>query len=238
MIHQFKSVESTQENAKELVAKGEFSHLDAVRAEVQSAGRGRQGKEWLSGSGNLYTSIFLKEFSLPLTWIPHWIGVSTLQALKQLGFSDQVLKLKWPNDLYWNSDHKVGGILCEKVEQGVIAGVGINIHSAPSLQDRKCASLNEICGGGLPLGFAHSLLDTLIQVLQYEPSPSSLRDAYDRASLYKKGDVIQWKDVASGIPGQGEVMGLGDHGELQVCLESGQIKSLFSEEISGLNQKG
>ena len=41
-------------------------------------------------------------------------------------------RIKWPNDLFYNT-RKIGGILVEQRESTIIAGIGINVASAPTL---------------------------------------------------------------------------------------------------------
>ncbi|WP_029920846.1 bifunctional biotin--[acetyl-CoA-carboxylase] synthetase/biotin operon repressor [Nevskia soli] len=108
----------------------------ALFAELQTAGRGRRGREWRSPFGaNLYLSL---AWSFP-TWPPQLsalslaVGVACARALRKAGL-DQVM-LKWPNDLRIGND-KLGGILIEqRGEAGgacrVVIGIGINVSMSP-----------------------------------------------------------------------------------------------------------
>ena len=104
----------------------------ALFAELQTAGRGRRGREWRSPFGaNLYLSL---GWSFP-AWPPQLsalslaVGVACARALRKTGLH-QVM-LKWPNDLRVGDD-KLGGILIEqRGEAGgacrVVIGIGINV---------------------------------------------------------------------------------------------------------------
>ena len=104
----------------------------ALFAELQTAGRGRRGREWRSPFGaNLYLSL---GWSFP-AWPPQLsalslaVGVACARALRKAGLR-QVM-LKWPNDLRVGED-KLGGILIEqRGEAGgvcrVVIGIGINV---------------------------------------------------------------------------------------------------------------
>ena len=104
----------------------------ALFAELQTAGRGRRGREWRSPFGaNLYLSL---GWSFP-AWPPQLsalslaVGVACARALRHTGLH-QVM-LKWPNDLRVGDD-KLGGILIEqRGEAGgacrVDIGIGINV---------------------------------------------------------------------------------------------------------------
>lgn len=101
-------------------------------AEYQSAGRGRRGRHWVSPFGsNIYCSLYWRlESGLPATMgLSLAVGIAVVNALESLGCDG--LKLKWPNDVYWN-DRKLAGVLVELSAQSggaadVVVGVGINI---------------------------------------------------------------------------------------------------------------
>lgn len=117
-------------------AKDNFSMLPdgtLVTAERQTAGRGRQGRTWLSPSGeNIYASWIMKNtHELYLSTAAGSLAV--LETLREYA-PDQEFFLKWPNDIY--VDHnKICGILTESVlgpgysVEGVVVGLGININS-------------------------------------------------------------------------------------------------------------
>ncbi len=234
-IRHLVATESTQEEMKRWLETGPVSHLDAILADVQTSGRGRHGRDWIATAGNLSASIFLRDISIPLTWIPLWIGVSLVKAIGKEG-----LRLKWPNDLVTASGAKLGGILCEKVETGVVAGVGLNLKTAPGIEGRRCASLQDLhdfggFSGELPT--AHDLLETLIGELSRTASVSTLREEFAQVSLFPEGHSVFWKDSRSGAQCEGRISGLGIHGELCVRLQDGKLQQLFSEEIVGLREK-
>ena len=56
------------------------------------------------------------------------------------------LKFKWPNDIYYENK-KICGILCEKVRNNIIIGIGININNTDfGIFKDKSISLFEITG--------------------------------------------------------------------------------------------
>ncbi|NDG84050.1 MAG: hypothetical protein EBX52_03310 [Proteobacteria bacterium] len=142
---------------KRLVSEGSVAHLDAVIADEQTLGRGRHGRQWSGLRGNLHTSIYLEPQRLPLTWIPHWVGVTALESLRELGLAPKGLRLKWPNDLVFLDETggvatdglgaKMGGILCETAGSGVTAGIGINLLHVPDITGREVTSLVRVLEG-------------------------------------------------------------------------------------------
>lgn len=120
-------------------------------AELQSAGRGRRGRRWVSPYGsNLYLSFSMRVSGARLAsgGLSLAVAVAVLQALQQCGVPD--LGLKWPNDIYFQG-RKLAGILLDlSGESGgpyqVIAGVGINLRmpeSAAKEIDQPWADLSQ-----------------------------------------------------------------------------------------------
>ncbi|HEY0962623.1 MAG TPA: bifunctional biotin--[acetyl-CoA-carboxylase] ligase/biotin operon repressor BirA [Pseudomonadales bacterium] len=111
--------------------------LDAGEAyvcmsEMQTAGKGRRGRQWVSPFGhNLYLSV-LREFSsgaASLEGLSLVIGVALVNALQEWGFAG--LGLKWPNDVLC-SERKLAGILIEITGDvagtcHVVIGIGLNL---------------------------------------------------------------------------------------------------------------
>ncbi len=105
----------------------------ALCAELQTAGRGRRGRAWVSPFGaNLYLSVAWSFAAWPpqLTALPLAVGVACARALRRVGLHN--LQLKWPNDLLVEG-RKLGGILLEhRGESGggcrVVIGIGINVR--------------------------------------------------------------------------------------------------------------
>ncbi len=110
-------------------------HLDdladatLVHADIQTAGRGRLGRTWLSRKGNFFGSLLMKKLTNPFlgTMV---LSLGALDAIKNLA-PEVPVWLKWPNDLYCE-DAKLAGILSETVQQSdgsraIIAGIGVNL---------------------------------------------------------------------------------------------------------------
>ena len=116
-----------------------FSKIDtktpksiACFSEQQTQGRGRRGREWLSPfASNIYHSLlwYFEKDPSELMGLSLAVAVMTTRALKQYGIKTG-LELKWPNDIFWESQ-KLAGILIEMVSQpqdicAVVVGIGIN----------------------------------------------------------------------------------------------------------------
>lgn len=105
----------------------------ACLAEYQWAGRGRQGRQWISPHGSgLCLSIrhpYLSDVPLfPLDGLSIALAVAVAQVLLEFGISG--IGLKWPNDILWQK-RKLAGLLLEsnhkKNLREVVVGIGINV---------------------------------------------------------------------------------------------------------------
>ncbi len=227
-----KSVDSTQAYLKEKVLEGGvFQHLDCVTASVQTSGLGRQGRPWIAETGNLHASLYLHPGQLPLTWIPLWIGVSVAKVMMEYGVTRDQIRIKWPNDVvHAGSGAKIAGILCEKVQRIVIAGVGVNLSSAPSIEGRATTSVAGLTGLALPPEFPDEFLDKLLAELKFEPYLRVLKKTYEEWAWFRPGDSIRFEDSVTREEGHGRVTGYGEYGEMIVMTGNGE-KRLLSEEV-------
>ena len=111
----------------------------ALLALRQTAGRGRQGRIWHSGSDTLTVSVrwpFHRPASA-LAGLPLAVAVAISQGLEDLAVTG--VAIKWPNDLL-RHQRKVGGILVELTPPGIrqvaVIGIGLNIRLPARLADQ------------------------------------------------------------------------------------------------------
>ena len=105
-------------------------------AEIQTAGRGRRGRRWISGLGqSLVVSVSWRFTgrSNELSGLSLAVGVALAEALACGGF--ERVMLKWPNDLVVD-DRKLAGILVESSHSragsaACVVGVGFNLDLTP-----------------------------------------------------------------------------------------------------------
>ena len=112
-----------------------------VTAGEQTAGRGRRGRTWSTGQGNLAASLLLVDPAAPerAATLSFVAGVALHQAACDVVGPALAprLSLKWPNDLLLDRG-KVAGILAEgeKLTDGrfaVVIGIGVNCVSHPEI---------------------------------------------------------------------------------------------------------
>lgn len=119
-----------------------------LTAEVQTAGRGRRGRNWLSPFGrNLAVSIGAA-IARPVAEIGALslvVGVAVRRALVEHGLTG--VDLKWPNDILLDG-RKLAGILIELVRAvapvEVVIGIGVNVGCAARVAERIDQSIADV----------------------------------------------------------------------------------------------
>ncbi|MCC8418531.1 MAG: biotin--[acetyl-CoA-carboxylase] ligase [Rickettsia endosymbiont of Glossina mortisans submortisans] len=165
----FDGIDSTSSEAMRTAKSGIVDSNYAVLAKSQTKARGRSGKNWQSRVGNLHVSLLIKP-NKELELLPQLSFVTALAVYDCMssrglstgsskpttngavscfldpvgGLRDDIIQLKWPNDVLVNG-RKIAGILLEsvKVENNyyLIIGIGINITYHPDNIDQPTTSL-------------------------------------------------------------------------------------------------
>ena len=141
---------STNEDAKHYLLD-QSSALSIHLSEQQIAGKGRNGKKWVSPKGkNIYLSLGWKS---PLQYSELdglSLSVGTVLATVLNRCTNDEIKIKWPNDLMIG-EKKICGILIETIdingEVGIVIGIGINVHMSKEDGkdiDQSWTSLDEV----------------------------------------------------------------------------------------------
>lgn len=105
---------------------------DTVLAEIQTAGRGRHGRQWLAPVGGSLTFSMYWRFNdgyQSMAGLSLLVGIAVCRALKECGVDEA--RLKWPNDVYLFGK-KLAGVLIEVEGQigapaDCIIGIGLNV---------------------------------------------------------------------------------------------------------------
>lgn len=125
--------DSTQTEAHRLAAAG-APHGTLVAAEAQTAGRGRQGRFWLSPAGKgIWMSLLIRP-PLAVQQAPQLTLVAAVALARSLRReTGAAIGIKWPNDLLAADGRKLCGILVESVGEDerirhMAVGVGIDCH--------------------------------------------------------------------------------------------------------------
>jgi BirA family biotin operon repressor/biotin-[acetyl-CoA-carboxylase] ligase len=122
---------STNTLAMEMAAKGVPEGTTLI-AEVQTGGKGRLGRTWISPKGNLHLSVVLRP-DLPTHKAPliTLMGAVTVARAIRTAYNIPAA-IKWPNDILV-AGRKVCGLLTEmSAEQDrirhIVLGIGVNVN--------------------------------------------------------------------------------------------------------------
>ena len=230
-------VTSTNDIARELVASN-IEEGTFVLANFQTKGRGRQNRSWEAPkNSSIFISIVLKPNSEKnLGWIPLLVGLALHKSLEAETRKD--IKIKWPNDLVLvenNLEIKFAGILVERTNEYVIAGVGINFdQEKEELPVSNASSLKQILQSSMTKESVIAAFLTELSARWLEennasnwPTPSLVRD-------YKTNCITLNKKITAQLPGgeviNAEVVDISQTGELVVKTDDG-TRSLSSADI-------
>ena len=213
---------STNDDAK-VYLPNQSSKLSIHLTEQQEAGKGRNGKKWVSPKGkNIYLSLGWKsplQYS-ELDGLSLSVGCIVANVLNSPA-NDQI-NIKWPNDLLINQ-RKMSGILIETVDLegqvGIVIGVGINVHMSKEDGkeiDQSWVSLDEISDKTNDRNeLIVNLLNELFMLTKVFPEEGfkAYKSDFDKLDLLN-GKVC--KVTSNNSDRVVEVLGVNDRGELLV----------------------
>ena len=208
-------------------------------AERQTAGRGRMGRQWQSGSAPNSTVDGLVAapwpsltFSLGVALEPQsWSGLSLAVGVAIARSLHPRLGLKWPNDI-WFEGRKLAGILIETASTAhgrqAVIGVGINItpRDATGLSTPP-ACLQELLPGITATAALQRVAPALVQaVMLFEAQGfAPFRDAFGRC------DSLLAQQVTLSDGRCGTARGVDEAGGLLVHTSAG-MQTVTSAEVS------
>lgn len=207
---------STNDDVREVALKGVNSVLICSRKQTQ--GRGQQKRAWVSPEGNIYLSTLLNLQTPVDGRLSLEIALNILQ-MPSLEHYD--LKVKWPNDLYFNNK-KFGGILVEPINTyQVIVGVGINIAPIEDINiNQSITSLEEI--GINPINRLNLIAELYLAIQQagqwFSHNSYNLAARFNHhAAFINQHVVLEHQNGQI----QGLFLGIQDDGSLQIKTDNG-----------------
>ncbi|HEX5733519.1 MAG TPA: biotin--[acetyl-CoA-carboxylase] ligase [Blastocatellia bacterium] len=234
----FDSLPSTNDLAREMAAGGADEGV-SVMARAQTAGRGRQGRQWSSPPGaGLYFSVILRPEMKPAeaTVITFAAAVAVAETLAS-DFNLDV-DIKWPNDVMAGR-RKISGILVETAVEGeqllyAVLGIGVNLNQQdfPGELKETATSLFIESGGRVePDEFLSHLTDRLEH--WYRTAISDARGVMDRwqkLSSYACDCPVRVR--VTGDEFDAVTRGLAASGALIIELAGGERREIASGEVT------
>ena len=141
----FDEVDSTNAEARRRAETGDRGPA-WLFAHAQTAGRGRRGRSWETGEGNLAATLLLTLDRPPAeTAQLSFVAALAVADLACAYVPCSMVTLKWPNDPML-AGRKVGGILLESGPaasggQWMAVGIGVNLANPPSAPERPATAL-------------------------------------------------------------------------------------------------
>jgi len=154
-LAEFGEIDSTNEEARRRAEAGQPGPI-WLRGDVQTKGRGRRGRDWVSPAGNLFATLLIR----PAMSAPEAARLSFAAALSVADLLDAFVepsrvKLKWPNDVQLDGG-KVCGILLESSARSdgavdwLAVGIGVNLANHPHLDEPRTIALADVASPPSP----------------------------------------------------------------------------------------
>lgn len=231
-LHECGVLASTNDYARQLAP------WHAIRAEIQTSGRGRHGRAWTSGLGGLWVSLVLPLDPPEQGWsaFPLVAGLAVVSMLRGWGLREA--RLRWPNDVMIGA-RKICGILMERFSNDrVVVGLGLNVTNDPAADDPALAAIATSLTKELPSSpHIHEVYEELLIALRAlhgrmaEEGFSSLVDEINHHWGGARQVEIYLPDEVIG----GRFLGVDSRGDLQVETE-GRTLSFSAPHVSLLRE--
>lgn len=234
----FDLCDSTNTRLQE-VANSRAKEGTVVISEEQTAGQGRNGRNWNSPKGEgIFLSMLLRpefhpEYASMITLVT---ALAVCSALEKNGIGH--LFIKWPNDIVANRK-KLCGILTKMSTDAdtikyIIVGLGINVNqkqfppeiaeiaTSIFLETKEEKSRIKIIADVL------SAFETYYEQFRKTKDLSLLKDEYNEKLVHRNSDV---RIIEEGQEKTVKALGINEKGEL-VVVEQGQLRTILAGEIS------
>jgi BirA family transcriptional regulator, biotin operon repressor / biotin---[acetyl-CoA-carboxylase] ligase len=151
----FRTIDSTNSFAKRWLKNSRPPAGTIIRADEQTAGRGRRNRNWNAAPGDGFLATLIC-YPSAIDPAGHFLlnmafSLAVHDIIESITGADERLRIKWPNDIYWEN-RKLAGILPESALMlnrfvWYIAGARIKVNQqAPEMDDPNAISLKRITG--------------------------------------------------------------------------------------------
>ncbi|MCL1958141.1 MAG: biotin--[acetyl-CoA-carboxylase] ligase [Spirochaetes bacterium] len=194
LFYHYKNTGSTMDRARESAVSGAESG-SVFTAEKQSAGRGRNGRTWVSRQGGLFFSI-LERPRLTLaeyTQLSLILQIAVVRSISSI--CGKKAFLRWPNDIYIDN-RKIAGITTEVCGEGdlitwLTGGIGVNVNNpVPSGRASSCTEITKR---------SVSRREVLIKILE---EIDNVKNSFASTAAYSQGNRLlaaEWNSLADCI---------------------------------------
>ena len=231
----FATIGSTNDEAKRLAEAG-AAEGTLVLAETQTAGRGRQGRQWLTPPGTALAGSLVLRPTLSAAQaarLTMLAGVAAAEAIEAV--AGVPAALKWPNDLLLGG-RKAGGILVESGLAGdrldyAVVGIGLNVSAAPPPEAVQFPATAVAEAAGRPVDRLALLVQLLAALEKWYAAAvegPALPAAW-QARLAWLGEAVTAHTAEGELTGVAE--GVDEDGALLLRLASGERRRLWAADV-------
>jgi len=238
----YKTLESTNKTAKELVLADNAPHGSVIIALNQTGAYGRREKPFYTYDGGVYISIVLR----PKKFLPETAAIITTSAAVSVcnavyAVSGKQCGVKWVNDILLGGK-KICGILTESISgtDAAVLGIGINLTPFGDGVPREIADIagtvfedGEVFDKNIKNRFAANIIEGLLE------DPERLTGTFSKSALAEyraRCGVFLGKEVRvipnSGAEYRAAAVDIDERGRLIVRKPDGTSEHLSSGEIS------
>ncbi|KAL3116154.1 hypothetical protein niasHT_002278 [Heterodera trifolii] len=215
-----------------------------VVAGIQLAGKGRAGNDWISPAG---CASFSFNFNIPcdsnlgrsICFLQHITAVSVASAVSKL-LKDEIpdfpIRLKWPNDIYYERSYKLGGLIVQVSHCGpnycCTVGVGLNVANAKPticINDMLPMHSNRQLTVEEVLAWTMNEFEYFVNVFEKKGRAEFLKSYY-RFWMHSHEEVQILHSENGGRREKVVIRGLDEYGYLEVrSKETGQIMNVMDD---------
>jgi len=194
LFYHYFNTGSTMDRARELALRGAQSG-SIFTAEKQNAGRGRNGRTWISRQGGLFFSILERPRLAISDYVLFSLIIHIALARSITSVCGKKAFLRWPNDIYIEK-RKIAGITSEISGEGdlitwITGGIGVNVNNpVPSDKATSCAKI---------LGHNISRIDVQKKILD---EIESVKNIHYSSAAYSQGSrtlAAEWNSLTDCI---------------------------------------
>jgi len=214
----------------DIVSGAPLIHGLAVIVDQQTQGKGRGGNRWISPQG---CAMFTLQLHLTLgkgigktpSIVQHLISLAVVQALGR----DIEVRLKWPNDIYYKNEVKLGGVIATSsiLSDSLIINIGCGLN----LDNRTpTVSVNKLRqdAGLEPLSREHYLANTFNKLERIintfaEGKEDIIFEEYYDAWLHSNQQILVQDDLSKQSTRKANILAIDEFGYLIAQdLETGE----------------
>ncbi|MBK50642.1 MAG: biotin--[acetyl-CoA-carboxylase] ligase [Chloroflexi bacterium] len=230
----FDEVESTMDTIKGF-ADSNTKEGTVVVAGLQTKGRGRFGRSWISERDkDVLMSILLKPDYHVLRALNMAVSLSITDTIKKV--ADVKPTIKWPNDIRVNG-FKIAGILIEvdALSSGTncFVGIGLNVNSNPNNFSKEFEATSLFSERLISFDI-NRVLSLLLQYLDARYNSIGTSDIVGewKNNLDTLGKNIEIFSKISDEKYNGKAIDVANNGDLIVKLTNGSIREFSSGEVT------